>query len=74
MNAQAEEMKRIVEKEGVGLVAQEFTIEEMAKQLVNLSKEKIEEFKKNSGNASERYSSSVDKEKVRRIVSRLLEA
>jgi len=46
------EMKRIVEKHQIGVVAKEFTVESMVEAISHLDREKIEFYKKNTENAA----------------------
>ncbi|MEZ4979969.1 MAG: glycosyltransferase [Chitinophagales bacterium] len=66
------EMKRIVEQEKIGIVSEDFSIESMAIALKSLTKEKIEEYKKNADVAAKKYNADVCADQIREIVKGLL--
>ncbi|MCB0368533.1 MAG: hypothetical protein KDD45_03595 [Bdellovibrionales bacterium] len=66
------EMKRIVEQEKIGIVSEDFSIESMAIVLKSLTKEKIEEYKKNTDIAAKKYNADVCADQIREIVKGLL--
>jgi glycosyltransferase involved in cell wall biosynthesis len=49
------EIKQIIEKENIGVITDDFTIESIEKVLQNLNKNKIEQYKKNVKNLKNQY-------------------
>jgi len=65
------EMKRVVDEHQLGLVANDFTIDAMAKKLNNLTVEDLNKFKQNSHKAATIYNAENNAEQLKLILSRL---
>jgi glycosyltransferase involved in cell wall biosynthesis len=66
------EMKKIVNKEGVGIISKGFDVHSMANALNGLSSEDIYKYKKASNDAAKIYNATVEKKKIKSIVKDLL--
>lgn len=67
------EMKRLVEEEGVGVVADDFSVASMARILNAISQQDVRCFKAKTAAAARKYNASKNAVKLRKIVSGLLE-
>lgn len=66
------EMAEIVRKYKTGVVSDDFRSESLASKLSNLTKEDVEEFKKNSSVAAKELNADVNAEKVRKLVASVI--
>ena len=66
------EMKKIVEKENIGIVANDFTIESMAKMLNVMTIEQLRFLKNQSEHAAKHYNAEANALKIKKIIRSLV--
>jgi UDP:flavonoid glycosyltransferase YjiC (YdhE family) len=64
-------MKKIVDEEGLGVVTSEFSVEEMARKLNQLSADDVMSFKRKSCEAAKKYNADAAIAHIRQAAERL---